>query len=191
VVYIVDTLVKRNIRFVALKETIRFEGKQTMQTKVIVALFGLFAEVERDLMSERTREGLIAAKAKGKLLGRPRGSLGRSKLDGKELEIQTLLDKKVSKASIAKIMGVNLLLVLGRMIAFADTDLADEPDQPAGSLQRQIYPLDGSTPRYREAIRGLNDLSDTLKQAQREQKTMDKEVQSIRSTLEKLQSVRL
>jgi DNA invertase Pin-like site-specific DNA recombinase len=78
-----------------------------MQTKVMVALFGLFAEVERDLISERTREGLIAAKAKGKLLGRPRGSLGRSKLDGKELEIQTLLDKKVSKASIAKIMGTS------------------------------------------------------------------------------------
>lgn len=107
IIHIVDTLVKRNIRFVAIKETIRFEGKQTMQTKVMVALFGLFAEVERDLISERTREGLIAAKAKGKLLGRPRGSLGRSKLDGKELEIQTLLDKKVSKASIAKIMGIS------------------------------------------------------------------------------------
>jgi DNA invertase Pin-like site-specific DNA recombinase len=69
IIYIVDTLVKRNIRFVAIKETIRFEGKQTMQTKVMVALFGLFAEIERDLISERTREGLIAAKAKGKLLG--------------------------------------------------------------------------------------------------------------------------
>jgi DNA invertase Pin-like site-specific DNA recombinase len=107
IIYIVDTLVKRNIRFVAIKETIRFEGKQTMQTKVMVTLFGLFAEVERDLISERTREGLIAAKAKGKLLGRPRGSLGRSKLDGKELQIQTPLDKKVSKASIAKIMGIS------------------------------------------------------------------------------------
>jgi DNA invertase Pin-like site-specific DNA recombinase len=55
-----------------------------MQTKVMVALFGLFAEVERDLIPERTREGLIAARAKGKLLSRPRGSLDRSKLDGKE-----------------------------------------------------------------------------------------------------------
>jgi DNA invertase Pin-like site-specific DNA recombinase len=107
IIHIVDTLVKRNIRFVAIKEIIRFEGKQTMQTKVMVALFGLFAEVERDLISERTREGLIAAKAKGKLLGRPRGSLGRSKLDGKEMEIQTLLDKKASKASTAKIMGIS------------------------------------------------------------------------------------
>jgi DNA invertase Pin-like site-specific DNA recombinase len=78
-----------------------------MQTKVMIALFGLFAEIERDLISERTREGLAAAKAQGKLLGRPRGSLGQSKLDGKETEIQALMDKKVSKASIAKIMGIS------------------------------------------------------------------------------------
>jgi DNA invertase Pin-like site-specific DNA recombinase len=98
--------VKHKIRFVAIKEAIRFEGKQTMQTKVMIALFDLFAEVERDLILERTREGLAAAKAKGKLLCRPRGSLGQSKLDGKEIEIQALLDKKVSKASIAKIMEI-------------------------------------------------------------------------------------
>ena len=107
IIQIVDTLVTHKIRFVAIKEAIRFEGKQTMQTKVMIALFGLFAEVERDLISERTREGLAAAKAQGKLLGRPKGSLGQSKLDGKEAEIQTLLDKKVSKASIAKIMGIS------------------------------------------------------------------------------------
>ena len=44
---------------------------------------------------------------------------------------------------------------------------------------------------HRESIRGLNDLADTLKQVQREQKTTDKEVQSVRTTLEKLQSVRI
>ena len=78
-----------------------------MQTKVMIALFGLFAEVERDLISERTKEGLAAARAKGRLLGRPKGSLGTSKLDGKEEEIRMLLEKEVSKASIAKIVGVS------------------------------------------------------------------------------------
>src|SRR5258708_20694410 len=57
----VDELVKRKIRFTAIKESIHFEGKQDLQTKVMVALFGLFAEVERDLISERTREGLASA----------------------------------------------------------------------------------------------------------------------------------
>ena len=64
VIHIVDELVKRKIRFTAIKESIHFEGKQDLQTKVMVALFGLFAEVERDLISERTREGLASARAK-------------------------------------------------------------------------------------------------------------------------------
>ena len=107
VIRIVDELVKQKVRFVAIKDAIRFEGKQDMQTKVMVALFGLFAEVEWDLISERTKEGLAAARAKGRLLGRPKGALGKSKLDDKEGEIRMLLEKKVSQASIAKIVGVS------------------------------------------------------------------------------------
>ena len=49
----------------------------------------------------------MAARARGCLLGRPKGALGKSKLDGKEEEIRTLLDKTVSRASIAKITGVS------------------------------------------------------------------------------------
>ena len=82
VIQIVETLVRRKIRFIAIKEAIEFDGKQDLRTKVMIALFGLFAEVERDLISERTKEGLAAAKAKGKLLGRPKGALGTSRLDG-------------------------------------------------------------------------------------------------------------
>ena len=96
----------------AIKEAIHFEGTQDLQTKVMIALFGLFAEVERDLISERTKEGLQAAKAQGRLLGRPRGALGQSKLDGKEDEIQKLLEKKVSKSSIAKIVEVSRTALL-------------------------------------------------------------------------------
>ncbi|MCP4935556.1 MAG: recombinase family protein [bacterium] len=107
VIEIVDTLVKRKIAFIAIKENIRFEGKQNMQTKVMIALFALFAEVERDLISERTKEGLAKAKASGKKLGRPKGALGQSRLNGKEEEIQALLEKDVSKTAIAKIIGVS------------------------------------------------------------------------------------
>ena len=42
---------------------------------------------------------LAAAKAKGKRLGRPKGALGTSRLDGKEQDIRALLGKDVSKAS--------------------------------------------------------------------------------------------
>ena len=70
-------------------------------------MFSLFAEIQRDLISERTKEGLERARAKGKLLGRPKGSLGKSRLDGREAEIRELMNKKVIKANIAKILGVS------------------------------------------------------------------------------------
>jgi len=98
---IVDAFIKKNIRFVAVKENIRLNGKQDIQTKTMITMFSLFAEIERDLISERTRQGLIAAKNKGKLLGRPKGS-GKSKLDKFKPEIEALLKNGSSKTFIAK-----------------------------------------------------------------------------------------
>lgn len=108
IIKIVDDLIKHQIHFIAIKENIHLDGKkQDIQSKVMVTLFGLFAEIERDLISERTCEGLAAARAKGRILGRPKGSHGPSKLDGKEGEIQMLMAKKIPKASIAKILDVS------------------------------------------------------------------------------------
>ena len=106
VVAMLDTIAKAGIVFVAIKENIRFEGRRDIQTKVMTTMFALFAEVERDLISERTREGLAKARASGKKLGRPKGSLGVSRLDGREDEIRHFLKLGVSKSSIAKITGV-------------------------------------------------------------------------------------
>ena len=102
-----DALAKAGVAFVALKENIRVEGKRDIQTKVMTTLFALFAEVERDLISERTREGLARARASGRKLGRPKGSLGVSRLDGKEDEIRRFLELGVSKTAIAKLTGVS------------------------------------------------------------------------------------
>ncbi len=103
----VDTLVKGQIQLLAIKEGIRLNGAQDLHTRVMVTMFGLFAEIERELISLRTTEALAAARAAGKRLGRPRGTHGRSKLDGKETQIKELLALHVSKASIAKITGVD------------------------------------------------------------------------------------
>ena len=73
----------------------------------MTTLFALFAEVERDLISERTREGLARARSSGKKLGRPKGSLGVSRLDGKEEELRRFLNLGVPKSAIAKITGVS------------------------------------------------------------------------------------
>jgi DNA invertase Pin-like site-specific DNA recombinase len=107
IIQMVDYLVKNRIRLVAIKESIELSGTQDIRTKVMVTMFSLFAEIERDLISERTKEGIAAARAKGKVIGRPKGTLGKSMLDGKEVEIRLLLKKEVGITSIAKIMGVS------------------------------------------------------------------------------------
>lgn len=102
IIQIVDSLVKKQIRFIAVKQGMVINGKNDIQTKVMVTMFGLFAEIERDLLSERTKMGLANAKSKGKILGRPVGRLGKHKLDGKENEIGELLSYRVSKSAIAR-----------------------------------------------------------------------------------------
>jgi len=101
IIQIVDTLIKKQVRLVAVKESIRIHGKQNIQSKTMITLFSLFAEIERDLISERTKQGLLAAKSKGKLLGRPKGS-GTSKLDQFRPEIEALLKNGSPKTFIAK-----------------------------------------------------------------------------------------
>ncbi len=107
VITTIDSLVQREIGFIAVKETIRLNGEANLQTKVMITLFSLFADIERELISMRTREALAAARAAGVKLGRPKGSLGQSKLDGKKQEIEKFLALGVSKVSIAKITGVS------------------------------------------------------------------------------------
>jgi DNA invertase Pin-like site-specific DNA recombinase len=108
IIQIVDELVRNEVSLITIKENIKlYPGQQDITTKVMVTLFGLFAEIERDLVSERTKAGLRAAREQGKVLGRPKGILGKSKLDGKQAQIKEYLDKKVSIASIAKILEVS------------------------------------------------------------------------------------
>jgi DNA invertase Pin-like site-specific DNA recombinase len=106
IIQIVDTLIKKKVRFVAIKEAIRLNGKQDIQTKTMITLFSLFAEIERDLISERTKQGLVAAKKKGKLLGRPKGP-GKSRLDPLKPEIEALLKNGSPKTFIAKRYGTS------------------------------------------------------------------------------------
>jgi DNA invertase Pin-like site-specific DNA recombinase len=72
----VDALMKRQICLLTIKEGIRLTESQGLQTRVMVTLFGLFAQIELELLSLRTKEALVAARAAGKRIGRPRGSVG-------------------------------------------------------------------------------------------------------------------
>lgn len=73
----------------------------TMESKIVMTMFAMISEIERDLISERTKEGLRARKAAGIKLGRPKGP-GKSKLDQYKDEIIALLNNGSTKTFIAK-----------------------------------------------------------------------------------------
>ena len=73
----------------------------SLQSKVVAMAFAIAAEIERDLISQRTKEALAARKKAGMALGRPRG-VGKSKLDPYELEIRGLLNNGSTVTFIAQ-----------------------------------------------------------------------------------------
>ena len=81
-----------------------WELNGSKQSKVMAMTFGIAAKIQRDLISRRTTEALKAARAKGKLLGRPRG-VGKSKLDKYREEIIALLKTGSKQVYIAKKYG--------------------------------------------------------------------------------------
>lgn len=84
----------------AVKEGLSLNG-DGMQAKIMTTMLALFAELERDFISQRTREALMARKAAGVKLGRPKGP-GRSKLDPHREEIVALLKNGATKRFVAK-----------------------------------------------------------------------------------------
>jgi DNA invertase Pin-like site-specific DNA recombinase len=106
VIQVCNTLAKNGVNLTSIKEGLEIRihnGKCDLQSKIMVTLLSLFSEIERDLLSERVRCGLQSRKANGLPLGRKRGSLGTSKLTGKEEQIQSLLNARVSKTSISRL----------------------------------------------------------------------------------------
>jgi DNA invertase Pin-like site-specific DNA recombinase len=81
-----------------------WELNGSIQSKVMAMAFSIAAEIERDLISKRTKEALKARKAQGVKLGRPKGP-GKSKLDKYREEIIALLKNGSSKAYVAKKYG--------------------------------------------------------------------------------------
>lgn len=101
---------EKDIQVFTIKE--RYELGNNINSKVLAFAFGLSAEIERNLISQRTREALARKRAEGVVLGRPKGKKSSSlKLTGKEAEINKLLNQKVSYSAIGRIIGVHRLTV--------------------------------------------------------------------------------
>jgi DNA invertase Pin-like site-specific DNA recombinase len=107
IISIINELVEKNVWLVSIKQGMEVRGPHDLQTKVMVTIFSLLAELERDMISERTKKALAAKKAQGVKLGRPTGSLGKSRLDAKIPDIIDLLQDKAPHAFIARRLKVS------------------------------------------------------------------------------------
>lgn len=83
----------------------KWQLDNTIQSKIVAMAFSMAAEIERDLISQRTREALRYKKEQGIKLGRPPG-IGKSKLDAYRLEIEALLRNGTTQKFIARRYGV-------------------------------------------------------------------------------------
>ena len=105
VMRILETCLSKNCQVWTLKENYRLGND--IQSKVLAFAFSLAAEIERNLISQRTKSSLANLKASGKKLGRPFSAESKKlKLSKNAKKVQNLLSKGISKSQIAKILGV-------------------------------------------------------------------------------------
>ncbi len=103
---VLSACMKKDVELWTIKDNYRLGSD--ISSKVLAFAFGLSAEIERNLISQRTKEALARVKAEGKILGRPVGAKSKKlKLTGRENQIRQLLEKDVSKIQIAKKLKVD------------------------------------------------------------------------------------
>ena len=108
VMRILETCLNKNCQVWTLKENYRLGND--IQSKVLAFAFSLAAEIERNLISQRTKSSLANLKASGKKLGRPFSAESKKskklKLSKNAKKVRNLLEKGISKSQIARILGV-------------------------------------------------------------------------------------
>lgn len=104
VIHLINTMIERNIRIIAIKQNLDI-NVHDISSKIIVTIFALLAELERDLVSLRTKHALAAKKAQGIKLGKPVGTIQKSKFDKDVERIKELLALGVSIRKISTILG--------------------------------------------------------------------------------------
>ena len=115
VIELVNQLIKQNVRVIFTKQNLDITGHD-MSSKIIVTMFSLFAELERDLISLRTKEALAAKKSKGVKLGKPIGTVQKSMYDGDLEKIMGWLQLGLSGRKISENLGYGSYISLNTFL---------------------------------------------------------------------------
>src|ERR671939_331444 len=108
VMSILHTLMEKDVKVFTTKE--RYELGNNISSKVLAFAFSLSAEIERSMISSRTKEALARKRSEGKRLGRPTGRLSQTtKLTGKDAIIQDYIKREIPQTVMAKLLQVNRL----------------------------------------------------------------------------------
>jgi len=104
VISLVNALAEKDVRVIVLKQNLDI-SRHDMNSKTNLTIFSLFAELERDLISLRTKEALASKKRQGQILGKPKGTIQKSKFDKDVDKIKELLSYNLSARKITKVLG--------------------------------------------------------------------------------------
>ena len=104
VIGLINELLQKQVRVIAIKQQLDIK-QHDMTSKVMITLFSLFSELERDLISLRTKEALASKKRQGIKLGKPKGTLQKSKFDNDVEKVKELLALGLSVRKIANFLG--------------------------------------------------------------------------------------
>lgn len=101
IISILSIVMEKQAKIITIKDN--FVLKDNIESKVLAFAFGLSAEIERKLISERTKEGLQRRKAEGMVLGRPKGTRRENQLLLRNKDdIYRQISQGISKTKIAK-----------------------------------------------------------------------------------------
>jgi len=103
----VKFLLKGGVRIISINQNLDLVSDDDMLTKMVLGVISMTISLEKELMSLRTKEALTAKKLEGVSLGKPKGTIQKSKFDEQRDKIEELLLVGLSVRKIAKLLGYN------------------------------------------------------------------------------------
>ena len=102
----ITRIIDMGVRVIAVHQDLDLACRDDLSSRIRIDMLHMLYDVQREIVSRRTRHGLDARKKAGTRLGRPKGSIGKSKLDPYKKEIEQMLKHKAPLSYIARVYGV-------------------------------------------------------------------------------------